>query len=110
LALAKHGLGRRDIPPNVNFFRSVRVDDDGALHWLPDTSHAGAVVELRAEIDVLVVAANTPHVLDPRDEYVATDVRLLAYHGPPTPPDDPCRLASPEAERAFLNTDDLFLR
>jgi hypothetical protein len=57
-----------------------------------------------------VVVANTPHVLDPRDEYVVTDVRLLAYHGPPTLPDDPCRLASPEAERAFLNTDDLFLR
>lgn len=107
LALAKHGLGRVDIPANVNLFAGVRVDEDGSLRWLPDASHAGAVVELRAEMDLLVVVANTPHVLDPGDDYVATPLRLLAHHGPPTPPDDPCRTASPEAERAYLNTEDL---
>ena len=29
LALLKHGLERRDIPPNVIFFKGVRIADDG---------------------------------------------------------------------------------
>ena len=33
LALAKHGLGRRDLAPNVNLFKGVRVEDDGALRF-----------------------------------------------------------------------------
>ena len=35
LGLAKHGLGRRDLPPNVNLFTGVRVADDGALVFDP---------------------------------------------------------------------------
>ena len=82
VALAKFGLDRRDIVPNVNFFKHVRVDDDGALRFDGTRSSAGAYVELLAELPVILAIANTPHVLDPRDDYSrhrAPDHRVGRY-------------------------------
>jgi uncharacterized protein len=110
LALAKHGLGRKDVMPNVNLFKGVRIDDEGALSLVAESSRPGAHVELRAEMNVLVVMANTPHVLDDRRGYNATPVRILAWRGEPTPEDDPVRNATPEGLRAFLNSEDWFTR
>ncbi|HEV8378843.1 MAG TPA: urea amidolyase associated protein UAAP1 [Tepidisphaeraceae bacterium] len=107
LALAKHGLGRKDIPPSMNFFKRVNVEADGALRFEQE-AEAGAYVELRAEMNVLVVLANTPHVLDPRPGYSCTSVRVTAWRAPVASPDDPIRGATPEAQRAFENTDDYF--
>jgi urea carboxylase-associated protein 2 len=107
LALAKHGLGRRDIPACVNFFRRVRVGADGSLNFVATPPSAGAFVELRAEMRVLVALTNTPHVLDPRPKYTATPVRLLAWKGPRTAADDPIRLSTPERLRAFESVEDL---
>jgi urea carboxylase-associated protein 2 len=108
LALAKHGLGRRDIGPNVNLFKRVTVEADGSLTFVERSSAPGQHVELRAEMRVLLVLANTPHVLDPRPAYTATPVRVLAYRGPVTPADDPIRTSSPERRRAFENTEDYY--
>jgi urea carboxylase-associated protein 2 len=103
LAAAKHGLGRGDLPPWVNLFKTVRVADDGAL-TLDGEPRPGTHVDLRAEVDVLVLVANTPHPLDDRPEYTATTVRATArWAERPSP--DPLRTATPERERAFLNTD-----
>ena len=107
VALAKFGLDRRDIAPNVNFFKHVRVEPDGALQFDGTRSAAGAYVELLAELPVLLVIANTPHVLDPRPEYTATELRITAWTSEPTTHADPLWSSSPEAERAFLNTEDL---
>jgi urea carboxylase-associated protein 2 len=105
VALAKHGLGRRDIVGNVNFFKGVVVEPGGALRFV-DRSSAGAVVELRSELPVIVVVANTPHVLDPRPDYVCGPLRVTAWSGSPTSRDDPRWAATPEAERAFLQTEE----
>ena len=109
LALAKHGLGRRDLPQNVNLFKGVRVEEDGGLTFLGDRSAPGAFVELRAELDVLVSVVNVPHGLDPRLVYTATTLRCTAWAGSPTAPDDPRRTATPESRRAFQNTEDELL-
>jgi uncharacterized protein YcgI (DUF1989 family) len=106
VAAAKFGLERRDVPPSISFFKGVRVDRDGALHLDDGPAIAGAYVELRAELDVIVSVANVPHVLDRRADYAGTRLRLTAYHGAPTGPHDPLRLRAPEATRAYLNTDD----
>ena len=123
LAAAKHGMSGRDIGPGVSFFKGVRVEPDGALTFTgpavpgptdpvtadPDTADPGpapALVEFRAELPLLVVIANVPHPLDPRPAYSCSTLEVLAWSGPPTAADDPLRTASPEAERAFLNTDD----
>jgi urea carboxylase-associated protein 2 len=105
LAAAKHALGPRDIPPGVSFLKGTRVAQDGAL--LPTgTSTPGAFVELRAELPLVVLIANVPHPLDPRDDYHCTTLEVLAWRGQPTGPGDPLWSSTPELERAFLNTYD----
>jgi hypothetical protein len=106
LGLAKHGLSRRDLPPNVNLFAAVRVGDDGSLHLDPDGA-AGVHVDLRADLDVLVTVADVAHPLDTRPDHVPTPTRLTAWRAEPPDGDDPFRRATPERERAFLNNDEL---
>ncbi|MBC7783393.1 MAG: urea carboxylase-associated family protein [Burkholderiales bacterium] len=109
LALQKYGLGKKDIAPSISFFRSVRIHEDGSMHFVASASAAGQVVELRAEMNVLVIIANCPHVLDPNPQYTATPLRVIGYRGPVAPADDSIRNAGPENQRAFENTDDYFL-
>jgi len=109
VAIAKYGLERRDIAPSVNLFKHVRVAPDGGLHFDTTPGIPGGTVELRAEQAVLVVVADTPHVLDPRPEYTVTALRITAWAGSATGPDDPLWRATPEGERAFRNTEDALL-
>jgi len=110
LGAAKHGLGRKDVHPCINWFKGVRVEEDGAT--TPDIGpfDEGREIVLRAEMDVIVVLANCPHVLDPRDDYSVTPVRATAWRGEVTPADDDARNATPEGLRAFLNTEDYYAR
>jgi hypothetical protein len=105
LAGLKHGLGPRDIPPSISFFQGVRVDGEGALRF-EGSAGAGTAVELRIEMPTIAILANVPHPLDPRPEYTATTLELLAWRGDPTGPEDPLWSSSPEIGRAYLNTAD----
>jgi urea carboxylase-associated protein 2 len=106
LAAAKFGLGRKDIHPCVNWFKGVRIAGDGSTRFDLGPYAPDRQVTLRAEMDVIVVLANCPHVLDPRPEYVATPARVLAWRGAPTPEDDAIRNAAPEGLRAFQNVEE----
>jgi uncharacterized protein YcgI (DUF1989 family) len=108
VALAKHGLDRRDLVPNVIFFKGARVEPDGALRFVAG-AQPGAVVELRAELPVILAVANTPHVLDPRPHYTVTPLRITAWTDRPTTRDDGAWNATPESERAFLQTEEFVL-
>ena len=59
---------------------------------------------------MIIVLANCPHVLDPRDAYTVTPLRATAWRGPVTPEGDAIRTATPEGLRAFQNVDDYFRR
>ena len=104
-ALGRHGLDRRDIVPNVNLFSRVEVGADGDLRWVPGVTRPGAWVDLRAEMDVLVALSATPHVLDPSPVWKPGPLQVTVWRGPEPAADDPCRTRSPEAIRAFENTD-----
>lgn len=110
LGAAKHGLQRRDVHPCVNLFKGAAIEADGTI--VPDVGPfpAGRRMVLRAEMDVIVVIANCPHVLDPRPEWTSTPLRATAWRGPVTPQDDPIRMATPEGLRAYLNVEDYFRR
>jgi uncharacterized protein len=102
LGAGKYALSRADVGPCVNFFKTARVGEDGSLNLIGDPK-PGAYVELRCEVDVIVVAANTPHRLDDRADYTVSPVRLTARRATrPTP--DPLRELSPERIRVFDNT------
>jgi uncharacterized protein len=110
VALGKWGLGRKDVHPCINLFKPVRIDGNGCT--VPDIGPfpPGQAIQLRAEMDLLIVIANCPHVLDDRTAYSVTSLGITAKPGPMTPANDPIRLATPEGERAFLNTEDYYRR
>ncbi len=110
LGSAKHGLQRRDVHPCVNLFKGARIEADGAITPLVGPFEAGRATVLRAEMDVIVVIANCPHVLDPRETYSVTPLRASAWRGAVTSETDPIRTATPEGLRAFLNVEDYFRR
>ena len=108
LAAARVGLGLRDVHPCVNLLKGVRVANGDRLAFTGGAG-GGAHVELRLELPALVVLANSAHVLDDRDPAPCTPVYVEAWPGEPAGADDPFRSATPEAERAFENTDELLL-
>ncbi|MBA3053543.1 MAG: urea carboxylase-associated family protein [Sphingomonadales bacterium] len=110
LGVAKHGLGRKDVHPCVNLFKSVAIAANGATVPQIGPFEPGRHVLLRAEMDLIVVLANCPHAIDPRAQWSVTPLRVTAWQGAVTPPDDPVRGATPEATRAFLNTEDYHAR
>jgi len=110
LGAAKHGLQRRDVHPCVNLFKGTRIEPDGTITPLVGPYEGGRTMILRAEMDVIVVIANCPHVLDPREQWSVTPLRASAWRGAVTPADDPIRNATPEGLRAFLNVEDYFRR
>lgn len=108
IELGKHGLGKKDLTPNVNFFVKVAVNDKGALSWVPDNAKPGAVVALRAELNTLIVLSNTPHPLDPAKTYAPKPVLLTIETGAKVGPHDECREKRPENARGFQLTEDYF--
>ena len=109
LGAAKHGLGRRDIHPCINLFKGIRIAADGATEPQLGPFAPGRALILRAEMDLIVVIANCPHVLDARP-WSVTPLRVTAWRGAVSAEDDPIRTATPERLRAFLNTEDLYRR
>jgi hypothetical protein len=103
LAAAKHGLGPRDLPPSVSFFKGVRVGQDGGLTFAGGAG-PGTSVELLAELPLIILVANVPHPVDPRPRYTCGPLRVHAWKSQPTGPADPRWDASPEALRYYLNT------
>jgi urea carboxylase-associated protein 2 len=103
--LGKYGLGKRDLTANINFFSKATVDGEGTLHYQPGNSLAGSYVDLRFEMNVLVVLSTSQHPLDPSPLYQPQEVRLTAWHSRPAPRNDPCRTRCPENERGFRNTE-----
>ena len=68
-------------------------------------SAPGAHVDLRLEMDVLVVLSTAPHPLDPRPEYQPGKVGLVAWQSGTAGADDPCRNSCPENRRGYANTE-----
>jgi urea carboxylase-associated protein 2 len=106
---AQYGLSLRDIGPNVNFFSKVAVSPAGAMEFVPNNSKPGDYVELRAEMNLLIVLASGQHPLDPDSNYAPKPIRFSINRSAPAGPADPCRLSRPENARGFINTERYFL-
>jgi urea carboxylase-associated protein 2 len=100
---AKYGLGRRDLPANVNWFSKVVVAENGALSLEASAAKPGTSVELRFEMDTLVLLHSCPHPLSMASSYPRKPVRYEICDGPPAAADDPARLSAPENIRGFEN-------
>jgi urea carboxylase-associated protein 1 len=80
-ALGRHGLGRRDIVPNVNFFCTVPVDDRRLADtvFVAGPAQAGDYIDLRAEMDALAVISNCPQVNNPCNDGKPKPIRVVIW-------------------------------
>jgi len=74
-----HGMTKRDIPPNINFFMNVPVTPEGRLTFEDGISEPGKYVEMRAEMDVLALISNCPQLNNPCNAYNPTPVEVLIW-------------------------------
>lgn len=77
----EHGMEKRDITSNVNFFMNVPVTPEGDLHFEDGVSAPGKYVELRAEMDVLALISNCPQLNNPCNAYNPTPIEVLIWDG-----------------------------
>lgn len=80
VALAEHGMSKRDIVSNINFFMNVPIRPNGELAIVDGLSKPGDYVELRAEEDVLCVISNCPQVNNPCNGFKPTPIRVLIWN------------------------------
>jgi len=74
-----HGMSKRDITHNINFFMNVPVTPQGGLTFEDGISAPGKYVEMRAEMDVVCLISNCPQLNNPCNAYNPTPIRLLIW-------------------------------
>jgi urea carboxylase-associated protein 1 len=82
LAIAEHpefGISKRDIGHNINFFMNVPVTESGGLTFEDGISGPDKYVELKAEMDVIVLISNCPQLNNPCNGYNPTPIELLVW-------------------------------
>ncbi len=77
LELAKYGMTKRDIVPNLNFFMNVPISQNGAMTIDDGISHPGDYIELVAHMDVLCVISNCPQINNPCNGFDPTPIRVV---------------------------------
>ena len=102
--LIRNGLSTRELVPCVNLFSKVFVKEDGSMHYDTEWCPKDATVTLRTEMDVLLIASNTPNPLDPTETYPSVPIELDVFEAPPADLMDPCVQHRQENYRAFENT------
>ncbi len=109
IEIGKYGLARRDLIAPVNFFSKVAVDAEGRFQFAPEHAPAGAMVELRFDMDTLIAISTAPHPLDPNPTYAPRKVGLAAWKSGPADAHDFNRRFRPECARALHNADMFYL-
>ncbi len=79
LEVTKHGMSKRDIVPNINFFMNVPIKPNGEMTIVDGISSPGDYVELVAEMDVLCVISNCPQINNPCNGFDPTPIRVLVW-------------------------------
>ena len=103
--LAKYELDGRDIGTSINFFSKIAADDDGNLRFVNNHSSAGDYVDLRFEMDTLVILNTCPHPMNPSPDYPRKAVQYQLMKSSPLSVDDECRNACDENQRGFQNNE-----
>ena len=107
--LGKYGLGKRDVVSNINFFSKVTATETGRLTFHTGHSKAGVWVDLRFEMNTLVVFSTCQHPLDPTPQYQPRPINIKVWRSATVASNDACRNHNPENQRGFINTERLYL-
>jgi urea carboxylase-associated protein 1 len=79
LELSRHGMSKRDIVPNLNFFMNVPIDPSGNFTVVDGLPGKGHYVDITADMDVIVVISNCPQINNPCNGFNPTPVRVLIW-------------------------------
>lgn len=71
------GAGKREMTSNINWFMNVPVEADGSLGIVDGISAPGKYLDVRAEMDTLVVISNCPQINNPCNGFNPTPIRLI---------------------------------
>jgi uncharacterized protein len=77
LEVSKHGMGKRDIVPNINFFMNVPIDPSAQMTIVDGLSAPGDHVSMVAEMDVLCVISNCPQINNPCNGFNPTPIKVV---------------------------------
>ncbi|MCK9181643.1 MAG: DUF1989 domain-containing protein [Fibrobacteraceae bacterium] len=72
-------MDKRDQVDNINFFMYVPFDEQGNLNFADGISGPGKYVELKAEMNVLVLVSNCPQLNNPCNAYNPTPLKMLVW-------------------------------
>jgi hypothetical protein len=103
--LAKYGMSERDMAANLNLFSKIAVDDEGNMSLATGNSKAGDSIELRFEMDTLVIFHTCPHPMNNADEYPKRPVIYQIRKADVVDADDYCKNYREENQRGFKNTE-----
>ena len=76
-ANGRHDRGKRDMVSNINWFMNVPVEADGTLGIVDGISAPGLYVDVRAEMDLMVIVSNCPQINNPCNGFNPTPVRMI---------------------------------
>lgn len=75
----EYDLSKSDITHNINFFMNVPVTPEGGLTFEDGISGTGKYVEMRADMNILVLISNCPQLNNPCNGYNPTPVEVLIW-------------------------------
>jgi uncharacterized protein len=79
LELSKYEMNKRDLVSNINFYMNVPVSENGTLEIVDGISEPGKMIELQADMDVMVLISNCPQINNPCNAYNPTPIRLTVW-------------------------------
>ncbi|ARP83839.1 aminomethyltransferase [Bordetella genomosp. 8] len=76
MALKAIGLRAREVPQPLNLWMNIPVNAEGGVQWLAPVSKAGDYVDLRAEMDCVVVMSACPQDIIPINDNRPVEVHF----------------------------------
>ncbi|MBL1319499.1 MAG: urea carboxylase-associated family protein [Methylophaga sp.] len=101
--LAKYGLSQRDMAANLNLFSKVATDNEGNLSFVENHSQQGDFIDLRFEMDTLVLLHTCPHPMNTATEYPKNPIQYQLRKSAPIGENDYCMNHCSENQRGFQN-------
>jgi len=77
MALKAIGLRAREVPQPFNVWMNIPVASDGSVQWLAPVSKAGDYIDLRAEMDCIVVMSACPQDIIPINDNHPVEVQFV---------------------------------
>ncbi|WP_288786662.1 DUF1989 domain-containing protein [uncultured Fibrobacter sp.] len=77
--LEDFGMSKRDQVCNLNFFTKVILDDKGRLEFADGISGPGKYIEMRADMDVLLLLSDCAQLNNPCNDYKPTPIRMVVF-------------------------------